>query len=86
MTDNYTEKLKDIRNQLDRLELEIRVCDKHAEYMHEIISMTSDTKFSTDYEKEICKDAYKRMALQDKIRKLMKESFDLQEKILAREE
>jgi len=83
----FGKKLDDIRKQIDEAEFNLRVCNKHTQFMHEMCQLTaSDRKISKDYEKQICSDAYKRMVLQDKLRKLMNECFELESKITEGED
>lgn len=78
----FNEKLKDIKRQIDELEFNLRVCSKHTQFMHEMSCLTSSDKaMSADYERQMGQDAYKRMALQDKLRKLIKECYDLEYKL-----
>ena len=76
------ERLNDINIQIDETEFNLRVCSKHTQFMHEMKKVTSTENEYTDYDRQIGQDAYKRMFLQDKLRKLMEQSFELQEKIL----
>ena len=76
------EKLEKVKKQIDELEFNLRVCNRHTLFMHEMSDLTaSDKAISSDYEKQIGHDAYRRMALQDKLRKLMNECFELEYKI-----
>ena len=76
------EKLNNVRKEIDEIEFNLRVCNKHTLFMHEMRDLTvSDKNISEDYEKQIGHDAYRRMALQDKLRRLMNECFDLEYRI-----
>ena len=83
MTESLEERLNDIAKQIDEVEFNLRVCSRHTQFMHEMKKVTaSDKELYMDYDRQMGQDAYKRMMMQEKLRKLMEESFDLQEKIL----
>ena len=80
------ERLNDIIMQIDETEFNLRVCSKHTHFMYEMKKIAPEENEFTDYDRQIGQDAYKRMFLQDKLRKLMEQSFELQEKILNGDE
>lgn len=87
MVSSLEERLEDITKQIDELEFNLRVCSRHTQFMHEMKKVTaSDKDLFMDYDRQMGQDAYKRMMMQEKLRKLMEECFDLQEKILNGEE
>lgn len=87
MTGSLEERLNDITKQIDELEFNLRVCSRHTQFMHEMKKVTaSDKNLFMDYDRQMGQDAYKRMYMQEKLKKLMEMSFELQEKILNGEE
>jgi len=87
MVSSLEERLNDIAKQIDELEFNLRVCSRHTQFMHEMKKVTaSDKNLFMDYDRQMGQDAYKRMYMQEKLRKLMEMSFELQEKILDGEE
>lgn len=87
MVNSLEERLKDITKQIDEVEFNLRVCSRHTAFMHEMKKVTaSDKDLFMDYDRQMGQDAYKRMFMQEKLRKLMEQSFELQEKILNGEE
>lgn len=87
MTGSLEERLNDIAKQIDELEFNLRVCSRHTQFMHEMKKVTaSDKNLFMDYDRQMGQDAYKRMYMQEKLKKLMEMSFELQEKILNGEE
>ena len=87
MTDSLEERLNDIAKQIDELEFNLRVCSRHTQFMHEMKKVTaSDKDLFMDYDRQMGQDAYKRMFMHEKLKKLMEQSFELQEKILNGEE
>ena len=87
MTGSLEERLNDITKQIDELEFNLRVCSRHTQFMHEMKKVTaSDKNLFMDYDRQMGQDAYKRMYMQKKLKKLMEMSFELQEKILNGEE
>ena len=87
MVSSLEERLNDIAKQLDELEFNLRVCSRHTQFMHEMKKVTaSDKNLFMDYDRQMGQDAYKRMFMQEKLKKLMEMSFELQEKILNGEE
>lgn len=83
MVSSLEERLSDITKQIDEVEFNLRVCSRHTQFMHEMKKVTaSDKELFMDYDRQMGQDAYKRMIMHEKLRKLMEESFDLQEKIL----
>lgn len=87
MVNSLEKRLNDITKQIDELEFNLRVCSRHTQFMHEMKKVTaSDKDLFTDYDRQMGQDAYKRMFMQEKLKKLMEQSFELQEKILNGEE
>ncbi len=87
MTGSLEERLNDITKQIDELEFNLRVCSRHTQFMHEMKKVTaSDKNLFMDYDRQMGQDAYKRMYMQQKLKKLMEMSFELQEKILNGED
>jgi hypothetical protein len=87
MARSLEERLNDITKQIDEVEFNLRVCSRHTQFMHEMKKVTaSDKNLFMDYDRQMGQDAYKRMMMQEKLKKLMEESFELQEKILNGEE
>ena len=87
MTGSLEERLNDITKQIDELEFNLRVCSRHTQFMHEMKKVTaSDKNLFMDYDRQMGQDAYKRMYMQKKLKKLMEMSFELQEKILNGED
>lgn len=87
MVSSLEERLNDIAKQIDELEFNLRVCSRHTQFMHEMKKVTASEKdLFTDYDRQMGQDAYKRMYMQEKLKKLMEQSFELQEKILNGEE
>ena len=87
MVSSLEERLNDIAKQIDELEFNLRVCSRHTQFMHEMKKVTaSDKNLFMDYDRQMGQDAYKRMYMQEKLKKLMEMSFELQEKILNGEE
>ena len=87
MVSSLEERLNDIAKQIDELEFNLRVCSRHTQFMHEMKKVTaSDKNLFMDYDRQMGQDAYKRMYMQEKLKKLMEMSFELQEKILDGEE
>ena len=87
MVSSLEERLNDITKQIDELEFNLRVCSRHTQFMHEMKKVTaSDKNLFMDYDRQMGQDAYKRMYMQEKLKKLMEMSFELQEKILSGEE
>ena len=87
MTESLEERLNDIAKQIDEVEFNLRVCSRHTQFMHEMKKVTaSDKNLFLDYDRQMGQDAYKRMIMQEKLKKLMEESFELQEKILNGED
>ena len=87
MVSSLEERLNDIAKQIDELEFNLRVCSRHTQFMHEMKKVTaSDKNLFMDYDRQMGQDAYKRMFMQEKLKKLMEMSFELQEKILNGEE
>ena len=87
MTGSLEERLNDITKQIDELEFNLRVCSRHTQFMHEMKKVTaSDKNLFMDYDRQMGQDAYKRMYMQEKLKKLMEMSFELQEKILNGED
>ena len=83
MVNKLEKRLNKIIQQIDEMEFNLRVCARHTQFMHEMKKVTaSDKNLYMDYDRQMGQDAYKRMIMQDKLKKLMEESFDLQEKIL----
>ena len=83
MVSSLEERLNNVTKQIDEVEFNLRVCSRHTQFMHEMKKVTaSDKDLFMDYDRQMVQDAYKRMMMQEKLRKLMEESFDLQEKIL----
>ncbi len=83
MVNHLEERLEDITKQIDEVEFNLRVCSRHTQFMHEMKKVTaSDKDLFMDYDRQMGQDAYKRMMMQEKLKKLMEESFELQEKIL----
>lgn len=83
MVSSLEERLNNVTKQIDEVEFNLRVCSRHTQFMHEMKKVTaSDKDLFMDYDRQMGQDAYKRMMMQEKLRKLMEESFDLQEKIL----
>ena len=83
MVSSLEERLEDITRQIDEVEFNLRVCARHTQFMHEMKKVTaSDKDLFMDYDRQMGQDAYKRMMMQEKLKKLMEESFELQEKIL----
>ena len=81
MNSNLEEKLKNINSQIDELEFELRVCDSHIEYIGNMKLAEKDRYMSKNYESQIGLDTYRRMAMQEKLRKLMRDSMELQDKL-----
>ena len=87
MTGSLEERLKDITKQIDELEFNLRVWSRNTKFMHEMKKVTaSDKNLFMDYDRQMGQDAYKRMYMQEKLKKLMEMSFELQEKILNGED
>jgi len=87
MLGSLEERLDDLIKQIDEVEFNLRVCSRHTQFMHEMKKVTaSDKDLFLDYDRQMGQDAYKRMFMQEKLKKLMEESFELQEKILNGEE
>ena len=87
MLRSLEERLDDLIKQIDEVEFNLRVCSRHTQFMHEMKKVTaSDKDLFLDYDRQMGQDAYKRMFMQEKLKKLMEESFELQEKILNGEE
>ena len=87
MVSSLEERLNDIAKQIDELEFNLRVCSRHTQFMHEMKKVTaSDKDLFMDYDRQMGQDAYKRMFMQVKLKKLMEQSFELQERILNGEE
>ncbi len=87
MVSSLEERLNEITKQIDEVEFNLRVCSRHTTFMHEMKKVTaSDKDLFMDYDRQMGQDAYKRMFMQEKLRKLMEQSFELQEKILNGEE
>ena len=83
MVNHLEERLEDITKQIDEVEFNLRVCSRHTQFMHEMKKVTaSDKDLFMDYDRQMGQEAYKRMMMQEKLKKLMEESFELQEKIL----
>ena len=83
MVSSLKERLNGITKQIDELEFNLRVCSRHTQFMHGMKKVTaSDKDLFMDYDRQMGQDAYKRMIMQEKLKKLMEEAFDLQEKIL----
>ena len=78
---NLEEKLDNINNEIDKLEFDLRVCESHIQYIGDIKKSETDKITSKNYESLISHDTYRRMAMQDKLRKLMRESMELQDKL-----
>ena len=80
-------RLKELREQIDETELNLKICASHVEFMHDMRKRKfRDKNLVKTYENQMGQDAYRRMILQDKLRKLMEESFSVQEKILNGDE
>ena len=87
MVRSLEERLNEITKQIDEMEFNLRVCARHTQFMHEMKKVTASEKdLYTDYDRQMGQDAYKRMFMQEKLKKLMEQSFELQEKILNGEE
>ena len=81
MNSKLEEKLNEINTQIDELEFELRLCDSHIQFIGSMKIKEKDKFISKNYESQIGQDAYRRMAMQDKLRKLMKESMELQDRL-----
>ncbi len=80
-------RLKELKEQIDETELNLKICASHVEFMHDMRKRKHrDKSLVKTYENQMGQDAYRRMILQDKLRKLMNESFSIQDKILNGEE
>ena len=76
-------RLKEVKEQIDETELNLKICTSHIEFMHDMQKRKHrDRLLVKSYETQMVQDAYRRMILQDKLRKLMNEGFSIQEKIL----
>ncbi len=81
MYGNLEEKLNKINNEIDELGLSIKMCESHINYIGSKKITEKDKVSAKNYESQIGQDAYRRMALQDKLRKLMQESMELQDRL-----
>lgn len=80
-------RLKELKEQIDETELNLKICTSHVEFMNDMRKRKHrDKSLVKTYENQMGQDAYRRMILQDKLRKLMNESFSIQDKILNGEE
>ena len=87
MASSLEERLNDVARQIDEVEFNLRVCTRHTQFMHEMKKVTADDKeMFMDYDRQMGQDAYKRMMMQEKLKKLMEQSLELQDKILNGEE
>lgn len=74
-------RLNEIYSEIDELELALKVCESHIQFIGDLKQAEKDKFMTKDYESQLGQDAYNRMAMQDKLRKLMRESMELQDKI-----
>ena len=81
MNSNLEKKLNEINTQIDELEFALRLCNSHIQYIGSKKIAEKDKFISKDYESQMSHDEYNRMAIQDKLRKLMRESMELQDKL-----
>lgn len=81
VTNNLEQQLSDINKEIDELEFALRICDSRIVYMQDIKKTEADKYITKNYETRIVQDTYKRMSMQDKLRKLMRDSMEIQDKI-----
>ena len=81
MNNNLEEQLNSVKEQIEELEFAIKICENHFQYISEKKQAEKDKFITIDYETQLGQDAYRRMAMQDKLRKLMKECMEIQDKI-----
>lgn len=84
--ENSEVQLEEINRQIDVINLNLKVCDSHIAYLHNINTLCPNNKsLKSENDKRIVEDTYHRIELQKKLKELMDKSFKLQEKILIQE-
>lgn len=81
MKSNLIERLNKINSEIDEIEFALRICDSRVNFVCDIKKNKPSQYITTDYDKQISIDAYNRMTMHDKLRKLMNESMDIQDKL-----
>ena len=81
MNSNLEEKLNIVKAQIEELEFAIKVCESHFQYINEQKQAETDKFIRIDYENKIGQDAYRRMAMHDKLSRLMRECMEIQDRI-----
>ena len=75
------DKLDFINKEIYKLGLAIKMCESHIQFISDMKQAEKDKYMTKDYESQMCQEAYRRMSMQDKMRKLMRESMELQDRL-----